>query len=354
MKIPAALAAATAALVVISGCASTDGGSGGSGADQLVVSGFSFGAEDFEKNVIKPFEEKTGIDVTFDSGSNSDRYNKLLVSRANPDTDVMLISDVFAADGERNGVFSPLDPATIPNMANTVDFARPAGAGDNYGAPYTFTLLGMLYSTTTFGNAPPTVASLWDPKYAGKIAVPDISSTAGIPFLMAVAETFGSGPQDIETAFAKLAELKPSVLQFYSSTTELLSLIERGEVVAAPGLDLFAYDAVEAGSQLMWAPLDHGKLLSYNKAEMVAGSPNPEAAQKFIDYLLSADVQTQNAAAFSDKPVNRDATVPPVMAKVSGPAASDPAAAGFTPLDLAFVSGHRADWIDAFARRVSG
>lgn len=354
MKIPAALAAAIVALVVISGCASTDGGSGGSGADELVVSGFSFGAEDFENTVIKPFEEKTGITVTFDSGSNSDRYNKLLVGRANPDTDVVLISDLFAADGERSGLFSPLDPATIPNLANTVDFARPVGAGDNYGAAYTFTLLGMLYSTTVFGDTPPTVASLWDPKYAGKIAVPDISSTAGIPFLMAVAETFGSGPQDIETAFAKLAELKPSVLQFYSSTTELLSLIERGEVVAAPGLDLFAYDAVAGGSPLAWAALDHGKLLSYNKAELVAGSPNPEGATKFIDYLLSADVQTKDAEAFSDKPVNRSAALPPIIAQVSGGAASDPTAAGFRPLDLGFVSAHRADWIDAFARRVSG
>jgi putative spermidine/putrescine transport system substrate-binding protein len=171
---------------------------------------------------------------------------------------------------------------------------------------------------------------------------------------MAVAETFGSGPQDVDTAFAKLAELKPSVLQFYSSTTELLSLIERGEVVAAPGLDLFAYDAVESGSKLAWAPLDHGKLLSYNKAEVVAGSPNQEAAQKFIDYLLSAEVQTKDAAAFSDKPVNRDATLPPIIAQVSGGAASDPAKAGFTPLDLGFVSAHRPEWIDTFARRVSG
>jgi putative spermidine/putrescine transport system substrate-binding protein len=344
------VALAALAALLVAGCAGGgQGDTGGSG--ELVVSGFSFGAEEFEKTVIAPFEEQTGIQVTFDSGSNSDRYNQLLVNRARPDVDVMLISDLFAADGEREGLFSEIDPAAVPNRANTFDFVQTSGS---YGVPYTFTLLGMLYSTQAFPDAPPTVESLWDPRFAGKIAVPDISATAGVPFLMAVAETFGSGPQDVETAFAKLAELKPNVLQFYSSTTELLSLLQRGEVVAAPGLDLFAYDPVEAGSPLSWAPLDHGKLLSYNKAEVVAGSPNPEAAAKFIDYLLSPQVQTGNATAFSDKPVNRDATLPPVIAQVSGGAASDPAAAGFAPLDLAFVGAHRAAWIDEFARRVSG
>jgi putative spermidine/putrescine transport system substrate-binding protein len=348
MKTPAALAAATAALLVVSGCGSGDGGSG---ADELVVSGFSFGAQDFEADVIAPFEEKTGISVTFDTGSNSDRYNQLLVSRANPDVDVVLISDLFAASGEKDGLFADIDPATVPNLANTHDFAR--GSGDK-GVAYTFTLLGMLYSTNTFGATAPTVESLWDPQYRGKIAIPDISATAGVPFLMAVAETFGSGPEDVETAFAKLAELKPNVLQFYSSTTELLSLVERGEVVAAPGLDLFAYDAVEAGSPIAWAPLNKGRFLSYNKAEIVSGTPNPAAAEKFVDHLLSAEVQSTTAEAFSDKPVNRDATIPAIVERVSGSAAKDPAAAGFVPVDLDFVTEHRAEWIDTFARRVSG
>lgn len=349
MKTRAAFAASTAALLLLAGC--SGGGGAAAGPDELVVSGFSFGAEEFEATVIAPFEEQTGIPVTFDAGSNSDRYNQLLVNRARPDVDVMLISDLFAADGERDGLFAEIDPAAVPHRAATFDFAQNSGS---FGVPYTFTLLGMLYSTQEFPDAAPTVESLWDPRLRGRIAVPDVSATAGIPFLMAVAETFGTGPQDTATAFAKLEELKPGVLQFYSSTTELLSLLERGEVVAAPGLDLFAYGPVAAGSPLSWAPLDRGRFLSYNKVEIVAGSPNPEAAARFVDHLLSPEVQTNTAAAFSDKPVNRNATLPPIIPQVSGVAASDPTAAGFTPVDLEFVSAHRAEWIDEFARRVSG
>ncbi|WP_064485352.1 ABC transporter substrate-binding protein [Pseudonocardia sp. HH130629-09] len=349
MKRNAVWVFAAVTAVLLAGCGGP-GGSGG-GSDELVVSGFSFGAEEFEKTVVAPFEEETGIQVTFDPGSNSDRYNRLLVDRARPDVDVVLISDLFAADGEREGLFTDIDPGSVPNRADTVEFARDA---PGQGIPYTFTLPGVLYSTDAFPDGPPTVASLWDPELAGRIAVPDISATAGIPFLIAVAETFGSGPQDVDTAFAKLAELKPNVLQFYSSTTELLSLLERGEVVAAPGLDLFAYDAVEAGRPVAWAPFDRGRVLSYNKAEIVEGAANTDGAQRFVNYLLSPEVQTRTATAFSDKPVNRAATVPPIMTEVAGGAATDPGAAGYVPLDLDFVGANRGAWIDRFAREVSG
>ena len=351
MRRVVALLAATALAALVAGCGSSSSGGGGSSANELVVSGFSFGAQDFQRTVIEPFQRQTGIKVSFEPGSNSDRYNKLLVNKARPDTDVVLMSDIFAKQGEQQGLFAKIDPASLPNLGQTVDFARGSGG---MGVPYTFTLLGMLYSTQTFGKTPPTVAALWDPKFAGKIALPDISATAGVPFLMAVAQTFGSGPTDTATAFAKLAELKPHVLQFYSSTTELLSLLQRGEIVAAPGLDLFAYGAVAGGSPIGWAPLDTGKFLSYNEAEIVAGSPNPKAAATFVNYLLSAEAESATAKAFYDKPVNRGATVPPIVAQVSGGAAKDPGAAGFVPVDLDFVAQHRAEWIDEFARRVSG
>ncbi|HTF52105.1 MAG TPA: ABC transporter substrate-binding protein [Pseudonocardia sp.] len=351
MRRPLALAVAAILAALLAGCSGSSGSGGPGGSEELVVSGFSFGAQDFQRTVIEPFQQQTGIKVTFEPGSNSDRYNKLLVSKARPDTDVVLMSDLFAKQGELQGLFAKIDPAGVPNLGRTVDFARHSGG---MGVPYTFTLLGMLYSTATFGNTAPTVASLWDPKLAGKIALPDISATAGVPFLMAVAQTFGSGPQDMQTAFAKLAELKPHVLQFYSSTTELLSLLQRGEIVAAPGLDLFAYGPIVGGSPIGWAPLDTGKFLSYNEAEIVAGSPHAKAAATFIDFLLSAQAQSRTAAAFFDKPVNREATVPDIVTRVSGGAAKDPGAAGFAPVDLDFVAQHRAEWIDEFARKVSG
>ncbi|MFF7652324.1 polyamine ABC transporter substrate-binding protein [Streptomyces sp. NPDC007983] len=340
--------AAAVALVSLSlaGCAET----GGSDPKKLTVSTFGFGADQFEKTVVEPFEKKTGIKVTVETGANADRLTKLRVNKANPTTDVVMITDLFAAMGQKQGLFEKIDPKKIPNLAKIHDFAR---STDGYGPAYTYQLLGTLYRTDRFAE-PPTMKDLWDAEHKGKVAVPDMSTSAGMPFLEAVSATYGTGPKDSDAGFEKLSDLKPNVLKYFNRSTELVSLLERGEVDMAPGLDLFAVDPVKSGKPLAWAPFDKGRYVAANTAQIVKGSGNKAGAEKFIDYLLSADVQEKAAATFDDKPVNKDAELPESIAKVSGKAASDPAAAGFTSLDLDYAVAHNDEWVDRFQREVSG
>ncbi|WP_033319769.1 ABC transporter substrate-binding protein [Streptomyces yerevanensis] len=330
----------------LSGCAE----SAAADPKKLTVSTFGFGADRFEEAVVKPFEKKTGIDVTVETGANADRLTKLRVNKTDPTVDVVMISDLFAAMGQKQGLFDKVDPAKVPNMAKTYDFAR---SEDGYGPAYTYQLLGMLYRTDRF-EQPPTLQDLWDAKHKGKVAVPDMSTSAGAPFLQAASATYGSGPKDTDTGFKKLSDLKPNVLKFFSRSTELVSLLDRGEVEMAPGLDLFAVDPAKAGKPIGWAPFDKGRYVAANTAQIVKGGKNKTGAEKFIDYLLSADVQEQAAASFNDKPVNQDAEVPATISEVAGKAASDPAAAGFASPDLAYSVEHNDEWVDRFQREVSG
>lgn len=340
--------AAAAALVSLSlsGCAQ----SADADPKKLTVSTFGFGADQFEKTVVKPFEKKTGIDVTVEAGANADRLTKLRVNKADPTVDVVMISDLFAAMGQKQGLFDKIDPKKVPNVSKIYDFAK---STDGYGPAYTYQLLGMLYRTDKF-TQPPTLKDLWDAKHKGKVAVPDLSTSAGAPFLQATAATYGSGPKDTDTAFKKLSALKPNVLKFFNRSTELVSLLDRGEVDMAPGLDLFAVDPAKAGKPIGWAPFDKGRYVAANTAQIVKGGKNKAGAEKFINYLLSADVQEKAAASFSDKPVNKDAKVPAAITKVSGKAASDPSAAGFTSPDLGYAVDHNDEWVDRFQREVSG
>jgi putative spermidine/putrescine transport system substrate-binding protein len=346
-----AAAVATAALltVAVSGCADT-GSDPATASKKLVVSTFGFGADVFEKNVVGPFEKQTGIKVVVESGANADRLTKLRINRNNPTVDVMLISDLYATLGEQQGLFEKIDKDKVPNLSRIYDFAK---SDNGYGPAYTYQLLGMLYRTDKVKKTP-TLADLWNPAYKGKIAVPDMSTSAGAPLLASTAETFGSGPKDIDTAFGKLGDLSPNVLKFFSRSTEVVSLLERGEAVMAPTLDLFAVDPVKAGQKLAWAPFDKGRYLVNNTVQVVKGTQNKSGAEKFINYLLSADVQTKSAASVDDKPVNKEAKLPDAISKVSGEAAKDPSAAGFTSPDLTFEAKNNDDWVDRFQREVSG
>lgn len=345
--------ASGAAVLLTSALALTACGGGDSQAGDdktLVLSTFAFGVDDFKKAVIDPFTAETGIEVEVETGSNADRLSKLELNK-NSGIDVMLISDYYAAAGQEKDLFDKADPAKIPNMAKVAPFAV---KDDIAGPAYTFQLNGMMYRTDVMDAA---AAAKWDtlsdPAHAGKIALPDLAATSGQLTLSGFAETYGSGPLDVDKGLETMGALAPSVLKFYTASTEVTNLIQQKEIVAAPALDGFARNLVASGAPVAWTPTETGKYMTTNRAMIVKGTKHLTAAEKFIDYMLSAEAQSASAEVLGDKPVNPEATVPAILTQVSGEAAKDPAAAGFATLDMGPIVENRAAWVERYAREVT-
>jgi len=342
-------AALLTSALALTACGGGDAQAGGDD-KTLVLSTFAFGVDDFKKSVVEPFTAATGIKVEIETGSNADRLSKLELNKKSG-IDVMLISDYYAAAGQAKDLFGKADPAKIPNMAKVAPFAV-----DNKlnGPAYTFQLNGMMYRTDVMDAAK---AAGWDtlsaPANAKKIALPDLAATSGQLTLSGFAATYGSGPLDVDKGMAKMGTLAPSVLKFYTASTEVTNLIQQKEIVAAPALDGFARNLVASGAPVAWTPTATGKYMTTNRAMIVKGSEHQAAAEKFIDYLLSTEAQSASAEALGDKPVNPAAKVPAILTKVSGPAAKDPVAAGFTTLDLEPIVQNRSAWVERYAREVT-
>lgn len=344
-----AVITATVVTAALAGC-SADDEAGGS-PNTLVVSAFSFGSEELQEAVIKPFEKATGYTVKLDTGSNSERLTQLQLANGRPDSDVMLISDYYAALGQSKDLFQSISADDVPNLGKLSDFAL----DDKYlGPAYTYQLDGTLYRTDKLDAKEAADWSVYsDKKYAKKTAMPDISVTAGQLTVSGIADTYGSGPYDIDTAYKTMASWAPNTLQFYTSSTEVTNLLTQGEIIAAPAISAFATDLIKSGEPVSWVAPSKGKYMATNRLMIPKGAEHLKAAYAFIDYYLSATAQTKAAEVIGDMPVNPDAKIPDVLGKVAGKAASDPVAAGFQTLDPDTIVDHRDDWVDRFAREVS-
>ncbi|WP_430784624.1 extracellular solute-binding protein [Actinoplanes sp. G11-F43] len=338
-----------AALLVAAGCSGSSGSS--ESAEKLVLSTFPFGVEEFTEAVIDPFTAATGIEVEVETGSNSDRLSQLKVAGDKAGADVVLISDYYAALGQQDKLFQQVAADQVPNLAKIAEFAKEAAY---QGPAYSYQLNGTIYSTEKLTAEQ---AAKWD-VYAGanseKVALPDISVTAGQLMISGVAATYGSGPYDIDAALKTLATWKPGVLQFYSSSTEVTNLIAQGEIVAADTLNGFATNLMADGEKVAWTPPATGRYMATNRAMIPATAKNAANAHRFIDYLLSAEAQSKSAELVGDLPVNPEATVPQTITAVVGDIAEDPVAAGYATLDPAQLVPTRKDWADRFAREVTG
>lgn len=315
----------------------------------LVVSTFAFATEEFTEVVADPFEAETGIRVVLDTGNNAGRLTKLRINAETPDTDVVLISDYYAQIGKDMGLFAPVDPADVPNL----DAIQPwAVDPDGYGPAYTFQLLGLLYRTDLVEEAPDSWDDLWAKPEAGYV-LPDISVSAGPMFVLAAGEHFGSGPSDPDAGFEAMGRIGSDALQFYTGSTELTSLLERGEIAMAPGLDNFAMGSVEAGQPIGFAAPEQGRVMTANTVQVVNGAPNEAGALAFVDFLLRPEIQEGMAEALYDKPVALEADPTPLMERVSGQAASSPSDSGYHQGDLALIAQERSTWLDRFTEEVA-
>ncbi|MBF4993275.1 extracellular solute-binding protein [Arthrobacter gandavensis] len=341
--------AAVAAALLLSGCGSDSSADGDS--KTLVLSAFPFGAEAFEEAVVKPFEDKTGITVEIETGSNADRLSSLELAGGDSGVDVMLMSDFYAAMGEEKDLFQAVDAEKIPNLENIADFA----VSDDFSGPsYSYQLNGVLYRT---GDVSAEEAASWDlygnSDYAGRVAFPDISTTGGQLSVTGVADTYGQDPYDIDAALEAIGGWSPNILKFVSSSTEITNLLVQGEIVASPTLNGFATDLIENGEPVAWTATDEGRYMATNRVLIPSGAKNVDAAHEFIDYLLSTEAQTASAELVGDLPVNPEATVPDSLTAVVGDIAQDPIAAGFSTLDFPTIVANYDTWVDRFAREAS-
>lgn len=358
LRTVAAIAAVAAAALALAGCSSSPAPAASTPASAepasktLVLSTFAFGSEQLKQAVLDPFTKKTGITVEVDTGANADRISKLqLAGGVDPGVDVMLISDFYAALGQKDDLFEKVDGSKLPQLAKVADFAKEKAYN---GPAYSYQLNGTLYRTDVLDKKKASDWALYgDSEYAGKLALPDISVTAGQLTVSGVGAAYGKGPYDVDTAFKTMHGWAPNVLQFYSKSTEVTNLITQKEIVAADALNGFATQLIASGQPIAWTKPAKGAYMATNRAMIPKGAKHADAAYKFIDYLLSAEAQTASAKLVGDLPVNPGAEIPADATAVVGDIAKDPIAAGYKTLDPAKLVPTRSEWVDRFAREVT-
>ena len=226
------------------------------------------------------------------------RFGVGMVSYADNGTQVAwtVRADIF----EENGI-------AIPDSMEGIYEAARAPMGAEYGPAYTFNRLGIVYDSAYCNVEIKSFADLWNPELEDSIAIPDMTATTGPMFYFATAETFGLVPGvDDEAIFAKLAELKPNVVNTYTSANNTITMLNQGEISVAVLLDYSYTTAKNANPDYVWVDPVEGSFASYNMINVIAGTDVKDLATEFVNYYISYDVQLAEALDGVDSPVRTD------------------------------------------------
>ena len=270
----------------------------------LTISTFSFNAELLQKNIYDPFMEMTGCTLIADGASNAQRVTKIIESPE--DYDVVVIGDLFVQQLMEAGVIDTIDASKLTNLEDIYETARmPMGA--EYGPAYTLNRLGIVYDSAYCDVELKSWADLWNPELEDSIAIPDMTASSGPLFYYATADAFGLTPGvDDEAIFAKLAELKPNVVNTYTSANNTISMLNQGEISVAVLLDYSYVTAKNANPDYVWVDPAEGSLACYNMLNVIKGTDVKDLAMEFINFYLSHEVQLAEALDGVDCPVRPD------------------------------------------------
>ncbi len=291
-----------------------------------------------------------GVEVVFLApGSAGETLARLIaeLDSGGTDADVFVgLSDTQLARAIDRGVFTKLDRSLLPNLAKVpahLDFDE-----TGHVVPFDHGYVTIIYDSRVLSGSelPETLEDLVDPRFRGKlIAIDPRTSSVGHAFLMWTIAEFGDPGY-----LAFWEKLAPNLLTITGGWSAAYSHYEAGE---APMMVSYSTDTA-AG--VYYAGSDHTRVLTpmgqaYQQIEaagVVAGTDVPELAHRFLDYLLSEEVQSLIPTTNWMFPVNAEAPVPDFFAQYAV-VPENP-----VRLDARLIEANEQRWLREWARLITG
>ena len=279
----------------------------------LTVSMWGYNMDVIEANVIKPFEEKYGVDIVTETGNNSDRFTKMVARKGNPLVDVALFAGSWAYKAVEEEIVKPYDPSKLTNLSALMESARDP-LGGRYAIGYTIQHLGLFYRTDKVAEIT-SWKDLSRDDLKGVLSIPGITTTYGPSIIYMLSKAWAGDFNAIDVGWEKVAEIAPGLVTAYNRSSELNTLVTQEEVYAAP-YSSFAWGSI-AGSGLPVKNVipEEGLVGSFSMVSIGAGTQKEELAHLYVDHLLSYDVQMAEAMDLIDSPARTDIVLPDEVAE---------------------------------------
>lgn len=231
------------------------------------------------------FEEKTGIKVSFVSkGDGGALLASLLQAGKDAEADLVLgLDNNSAAKALASGLFAKAELSNKEKLRPDLLIDPSVKL-----IPYDFGDFAIIWDSESGLRAPTSLEDLTDPYYAKRLIIMDPrSSTPGLGLLAWTQAVYGEGWKDY------WRRLKPSILAMTPGWDTGYGIFTKGEAPLVLSYSTSpayhkAYEDSERYKALVFA---EGHAAQIELAGVLAASKRKKDAEKFLDFLISAEAQ---------------------------------------------------------------
>jgi len=246
-------------------------------------------------SIVQGFEEEYGIKVNFSYMNSSEEATAKLTSGGGDQYDLVMPCDADMTGLINAGKLAEINLDNIPNFKNLGDAYkyREFDPENKYAIPYLMNYIYVVYNPETCPVEIKTYNDLLSPELKGQIA-----SVTGIRNLFPIAlVSLGYDPNSTDEK--EIAEAYGWLQKYIKNTKTLVSddteqAIISGACSAALLFDGQAGRAFAEAPHLKVADLSDPIQLGVDEFVIPAGAKNKENAEKFLNWLLDAEVMAEN------------------------------------------------------------
>ena len=304
-------------------------------------------------DVLEAFTRETGVEVQLlEGGDAGETVNRAILTKGNPLADVLYgVDNSLIARAAQEGIFEPYQSPLLDRVPETYRFSE-----NNLVTPIDVGFVNFNYDKAWFeerGLEPPTTLDdLTKPAYEGLTVVQNpATSSPGLAFMLTTIDKFGEGwltywaalrDNGLEvadgwesayyTSFTPYGGDRPVVLSYATSPAAEVVFAETTPQDAPTGnlfCDACVFRQIEA-------------------VGILKGTEEREAAERFIDYMLSVEFQNDIPLNMFVYPVVNDATLPEVFEQY----AVVPSEAQIASVPAETVEANLSTWLDAWTKVV--
>jgi putative spermidine/putrescine transport system substrate-binding protein/spermidine/putrescine transport system substrate-binding protein len=246
---------------------------------------------------VKEFEAKTGITVQVTYVGGADEEIAKMKASAGKDYDVVAVDTGSLKTFADQHLLTPIDVSKFTSRTNLMPaFHAMSNAyfeGKQWGIPWAWGSLGLVYDKTVFKTPPDSWAVLWDPKYKGKVISQDDANN-NINFAaiaLGMPDPFNLTSAQMQQVKAKLIALKKQLLTYFAGFDEGTTIWSENDVVLMFSMgEMNAINLQKKGFNVGYTIPKEGAVGWLDNMTISVGAANVDNAYKWINFIYQPQI----------------------------------------------------------------
>lgn len=263
-----------------------------------------------DEALLDRFAEKTGIQVIADVFDSNEAMLARVQAGGGRSYSIIYPSDYMVLEMSALGLLTELDHSLLGGLDRLKkQFQNPVyDPGNRYSVALAWGTTGLIYNSEQINGSIEDWDYLWQNKnkLSKRITMlNDLREVMGASLRMLGYSLNTTNADEVKKAYEKLAELKPYLASF--TTDAWRPQILAGDLMVAMCFSSDANEVIPENNKLQYVVPKSGSSLWTDTLVIPKSAPNPEAAYKWINFMLQGDVAASLVERLSFSTPSEDA-----------------------------------------------